>query len=202
MMEILLVGGAAIVLVVAVAIRKHFRGNRVAVPSEIERQESPAIEPCRDIICKALDCIASGNVIGACENYRRGSEILYNMNTSDKGKNIYLNYLVESVDKISETARHIVTKPGYRISIYDKCEIMTIRKCIDEMLGNLDKPRSADEYRQVVADNRYFLEDVISERSKVMKHDDFNDDSQSYLYLMLLYYLHSFVNSVYRYSLA
>ena len=202
MMEILLTGGAAIVLVVAVAIRKHFRSNRVAVPSEIERNESTAIEPCRDIICKALDCIASGNVIGACENYRRGSEILYNMGASDMGGNIYLDYMVESVDKISETARHMVTKPGYQISIYDKCEIMTIRKCIDEMLGNLDKPRSADEYRQVVADNRYFLEDVISERSKVMKHDDFNDDSQSYLYLMLLYYLHSFVNSVYRYSLA
>lgn len=202
MMEILLAGGAAIVLVVAVAIRKHFRGNRVAVPSEIERHESPAIEPCRDIICKALDCLAHANVIGACENYRRGSEILYNMGASDMGGNIYLDYMVESVDKISETARHMVTKPGYQISIYDKCEIMTIRKCIDEMLGNLDKPRSADEYRQVVADNRYFLEDVISERSKVMKHDDFNDDSQSYLYLMLLYYLHSFVNSVYRYSLA
>ncbi len=201
-METLLVG-VAIVLVLAVIIRKKYTRNKsVDVPAVAEGHVAPAIEPCRDIICKALDCLAHANVIGACENYRRGSEILYNMGASDMGGNIYLDYMVESVDKISETARHMVTKPGYQISIYDKCEIMTIRKCIDEMLENLDRPRSADEYRQVVADNRNFLEDVISERSRVMKHDDFNDDSQQYRYLMLLYYLHSFVNSYYRYCLA
>lgn len=203
-MEILIVGVLTLLTVSVVIFRKYTEGKSVAEtePTEFCEYATNSTEACRDIINKALDSLAEGNVIEACENYRKGSEILYNSCALDKGRDIYWNYMVESVDKIAETTRHIVSKPGYMVSIYDKCEIMTIRKSIDEMLRNANSRQLANEYRQAVANNRYFLEDVISERSKTMKHDDFNDDSQSYQYLMLLYYLHYFVNSYYRYCFA
>ncbi len=40
-----------------------------------------------------------------------------------------------------------------------------------------------------------FIEHSIAVHSKGMTHEDFDEEAPAYSYLMLLYYLHSFVSS-------
>lgn len=159
--------------------------------------------PCRDIIIRSLDCLAQNDAIEACKNNRTGSDLLYSLNRAIDSffpkndlRGTYLTYMIESADKISETSRHLATKPEQKITISDKCEVRAIMKYLDEMLTTT--PTGSSDTLKIAASNKNFLEHLIAERSKIMRHEDFNDGSQSYSYLILLYYLHSFTNSFYQ----
>lgn len=199
------------VIVILLAINSRCRRDKaVSDNNELNNVDEYILSvtaQCRDIICRALDCLAENDIIEACKNNRTGSEQLYSLshkietffhknNSADDLIRVYLSYMIESADKISETSRHLVTKPEQKISISDKCEIRAIRKYIDEML-NENRMDSNGSLRHA-STNKNFLGYLIAERSKSMRHDDFNDGSQSYSYLILLYYLHSFTNSFYQ----
>lgn len=183
-------------------------GNNVAL-SRTDDCIMLVVEPCRKIIGTALDCMAEGNVTEVCKNHRTAGAILYSLDkrlkefshsadSKDVFKLVYVNYMLECADKISETARHMVTHPTYGISIADKCEIQSVRKYIDAMLKNVGTPADFSVVVVTAVDNKTFLEYIISERSKSMTYADFDDSSVAYSYLRLLYYLHSFVNSFHR----
>lgn len=149
-----------------------------------------AAAQCQDIVCNALDHMADENSVEVCRNDRKASGILYDLSRrihcrfredipADDIRAIYLIYMIEAADKISETTRRIATSPEYRISIAEKCEIMAIRNMDCEMIPD-------------------FLKHLIAETSRSMSHKYFSDESGAYAYLMLLYYLRSFFNSYHR----
>lgn len=161
-----------------------------AVSSIPEDYITSATGQCREIVCNALDRMTDGNSAEVCRNDRKASGILYDLSRRLNGRflkdipandiqTVYLTYMIEAADKISETTRRIATTPSYRISIAEKCEILAIREMDREMIPD-------------------FLKHLIAETSRSMSHQDFSDESGAYAYLMLLYYLRSFFNSYHR----
>ena len=199
----LIIASVFILLVLYLVIR---RNRREADDSGISIKGTPnfddmvlcVAESCRNVICPALDSLADADVINACKNHRTGSDSLstleykvrrrYSANSDDDSRYIYINYMIESAEKIAETTRHMVIRPSFKIPIADKCEIQALRKMMADML-------EPDYDSQMVCGNKDFVEHLIAIRCKSMKYEDFNDGAQAYSYLTLLYYLQSFINS-------
>lgn len=165
---------------------------------------------CSPIIDKALECLSSDDSIAVCKNHRIGSKNIDLI--SDKVRNcsanadgsigktaLYCEYMLEATDKIAETTRHLVTSPDSYIPISYKCEIETIRGGIVRLYQLSDS--IFDRYEDTVKNNgdtgleKDFIEHSIAVHSKGMTHEDFDEGAPAYSYLMLLYYLHSFVSS-------
>ncbi|WP_289875362.1 hypothetical protein, partial [Duncaniella muris] len=108
-------------------------------------------------------------------------------------------YMLEATDKIAETTRHLVTSPDGYIPISYKCEIETIRGGIVRLSQLADSILSSDvDTVKINGDaglEKDFIEHSIAIHSKGMTHEDFDEGAPSYSYLMLLYYLHSFISS-------
>lgn len=165
---------------------------------------------CGPIIDKALECLSSDDSIAVCKNHRIGSKNIDLI--SDKVRNcsantdgsigktaLYCKYMLEATDKIAETTRHLVTSPDSYIPISYKCEIETIRGGIVRLSQLSDSifDRDADTVK-INGDTgleKDFIEHSIAVHSKGMTHEDFDEGAPAYSYLMLLYYLHSFVSS-------
>ena len=168
------------------------------------------VKSCRKIICTALDCIDGNNEIEACRNHRAGADMLDTVSRkinsaanenvwSEDCNAVYLNYMIEATDKIAESSRHIVTSQAGGISMSDKCEIQTLRDHIVSMLDNTNvATRDVNHVMEQSIENKDFISHLIAAHSKSMSRDEFEDNSPSYRYLTLLYYLHSFVNSFCR----
>lgn len=114
---------------------------------------------CCDIIIRSLDCLAQNDAIEACKNNRTGSDLLYSLNRTINSffpkndlRGTYLTYMIESADKISETSRHLATKPEQKITISDKCEVMAIRKYLYEMLTAT--PTGPSDTLKIAASNK------------------------------------------------
>lgn len=160
-----------------------------------------ATESCRNVICPALDLLTGVDVIEACKNQGKGSDSLCTLmhkvkrsngsNSDKEPKFIYLSYMTDSAEKISETIWHMVIRPSFKMSISDKCEIHILRKMMEDML----RP---DYDHQQIGENKAFVKHLIAVHSKSMAHEDFSDREQASSYLTLLYYLHFFINSLYR----
>lgn len=60
--------------------------------------------------------------------------------------------------------------------------------------------QQTDVMRDKIQKERDFIQHNINVRSKNMKHEHFNDGTLQYSYLVLLYYLHSFLNSASKLS--
>lgn len=168
-----------------------------------------AIYPCKEIIYTALDSIVKNDTIDACKNLRQGSDILYSLRKkiSQPAKNnnqekeyltIYLDYMLETTNHIAETSRNIVASPNFTTSIANKCEIMTIRDSVADMLTNFNDTDKLALTITKASNQKDFLDHIISEHAKVMSHDDFNDDTYAYTHLMLLYYINTFISSFRR----
>ena len=199
----LIIPAVFILLVLYLVIR---RNRREADDSGISVKENPnyddmvlcVAESCRNVICPALDSLADFDVINSCKNHRIGSDSLcalenkvrrsFGANSDNSSRHIYVNYMIESAEKIAETTRHMVCRPSFSISISDKCEIQALRKMMADMLEQGYDP-------QMIGDNKDFVEHLIAVRSKSMGYEDFTDGAQAYSYLTLLFYLHSFINS-------
>lgn len=165
---------------------------------------------CSPIIDKALECLSSDDSIAVCKNHRIGSKNIDLI--SDKVRNcsantdgsigktaLYCEYILEATDKIAETTRHLVTSPDSYIPISYKCEIETIRGGIVRLSQLSDSifDRDSDTVK-INGDTgleKDFIEHSIAVHSKGMTHEDFDEGAPAYSYLMLLYYLHSFVSS-------
>lgn len=168
------------------------------------------IPPCSSIIDKALECLSNQDDLAVCKNHRLGAETLdvigkkvreysENKNKSYKRLAIYHEYMLEATGKIAETSRHIITSPDNYMPISYKCEIETIRGSLARLLQSTDRILHSDEntesIRKDIIKDKDFIEHTIAEHSKGMTHDEFDDGDPAYSYLMLLYYLHSFVSS-------
>lgn len=203
---ILIIATSSIILILYSVIRRERRetddsGTTVKKTHFSDEIISYVGVTCREIISQTLDSLANANAIDACTNHRIGSDSLcalgrkvrriYGFSPDKESKYIYLNYMIESAEKIAETARHMVIRPSFRISISDKCEIQELRNMIADM-------PEADSDQHLIAANKDFIEHLIAVHTKTMRYEDFNDDSQAYSYLILLYYLHSFINSYSR----
>ena len=165
---------------------------------------------CSPIIDKALECLSNNDNIAVCKNHRIGSQTIDII--SDKVRNssadtddtigktaLYCEYMLEATDKIAETTRHLVTSPDGYIPISYKCEIETIRGGIVRLSQLADSILSSDvDTVKINGDaglEKDFIEHSIAIHSKGMTHEDFDEGAPSYSYLMLLYYLHSFISS-------
>ncbi len=168
------------------------------------------MQSCGPIIDKALKCLSNNDNIAVCKNHRIGSQTIDII--SDKVRNssadtddtigktaLYCEYMLEATDKIAETTRHLVTSPDGYIPISYKCEIETIRGGIVRLSQLADSILSSDvDTVKINGDaglEKDFIEHSIAIHSKGMTHEDFDEGAPSYSYLMLLYYLHSFISS-------
>lgn len=171
------------------------------------------IMPCGSIIDKALDCLSTYDDIAVCRNNRLGAEELdilgnkvracFSSTNSHGGRTmVYHEHMLEATAKISEIARHIITTPYSCIPVSYKCEIETIRGSLSRLLRSTDTliqtDNITDSIRTEINKDKDFIEHTIAIHSKGMTHEDFDDEAPAYTYLMLFYYLHSFVSSLYR----
>ena len=165
---------------------------------------------CGPIIDKALECLSSSDSIAVCKNHRIGSRNIdlitgkvrdcsANAYSSIDKSALYCEYMLEATDKIAETTRHLITSPDNYIPISYRCEIETIRGGIARLSRLTDSILDADaDTVKINGDTgleKDFIEHSIAVHSKGMTHEDFDEGAPAYSYLMLLYYLHSFVCS-------
>lgn len=174
-----------------------------------ERRENlgTVIDDCGTYIVRALEDMAQMNSISACKNHREAAGALsmvkqtYRKSRSGNSEILitYLNYMVEATEKIAETVRHIVTDPEAFIPISTKCELFTMRDTFSQLKEDYirfeNEDKDAHRLLTVISNENSFIKHLIDTHSKSMTHADYEDESISYSYLMLLYYLHSYVNS-------
>ncbi len=153
---------------------------------------------CNAIICNALECVISNDATEACKNHRHATRSLCQLHKKLKsvtGKEnmtrTYLTYMIEATEKIAETSRHIATTPGNTTTALSHNDIQILCKNLCE------KPNADDNIANALA-NKERLERMIAIHTKTMNYEDFNEGSPVYYGLILLYYLHSFINSYYR----
>lgn len=205
------------ILIAVVLISRYIRRRKIKEQFTPELNESVdksclmlTIQPCRSIIDKALECISSYDDLAVCRNHRHGSEILdalskkvseYSVKRKDTENVpvVYHSYMLEATEKIAETSRHIITSPDNYVPISYKCEIETIRGSLDRLLQSTDNMLHSDEnadcLKEEINKDKDFIEHTIAVHSKGMSHEEFEDGTPAYSYLMLLYYLHSFMSS-------
>jgi len=168
------------------------------------------MQSCSPIIDKALECLSSNDSIAVCKNHRIGAKNIdlisdkvrdYSADTGGLiGKTaLYCEFMLEATNKIAEATRHLVTSPDNCIPISNKCEIETIRGGIVRLSQLSDSMLDTDaDTVKINGDTdleKDFIEHSIAKHSKGMTHEDFDEGAPAYSYLMLLYYLHSFVSS-------
>lgn len=202
---------------IIVMLRRHIRRCKVKemycfIPARPVEKSclTMTMQSCGPIIDKALKCLSNNDSIAVCKNHRIGSETIDII--SEKVRNcsadsddtigktaLYCEYMLEATDKIAETTRHLVTSPDDYIPISYKCEIETIRGGIVRLSQLADSILSSDvDTVKINGDaglEKDFIEHSIAIHSKGMTHEDFDEGAPSYSYLMLLYYLHSFISS-------
>ena len=202
---------------IIVMLRRHIRRRKVKemycfIPARPVEKSclTMTMQSCGPIIDKALECLSNNDNIAVCKNHRIGSQTIDII--SDKVRNssadtddtigktaLYCEYMLEATDKIAETTRHLVTSPDGYIPISYKCEIETIRGGIVRLSQLADSILSSDvDTVKINGDaglEKDFIEHSIAVHSKGMTHEDFDEGAPAYSYLMLLYYLHSFVSS-------
>ncbi len=215
-MNILLIS-VTFLLVAVFFMKRYFHRKKNRERLKLEPKESVdksclilTLPPCRTIIGKALECLSSQDDLAVCRNHRLGRGILKTIGCQireytvgnenpDIFPSVYHGYMLEATEKIAETSRHIITCPGYYFPLSYKCEIDIIRVSLDRLLkstGNIiSSDGNTDGLRDEIARDKDFIEHTISEHSKAMTDDDFYEDSTAYSYLMLLYYLNSFLSS-------
>lgn len=165
---------------------------------------------CQSIIDASLKYLAEDNDIEVCKTFRAGTDALDTVSRQlrstfpeverrDNAFAVYLNYLIEATEKIAETSRNIATHPDSCLAEFQVCEVRTIREHLVAMITETIRVADAGEpltsVAKNVSDNKDYMEDLIAIHGKAMKYDDFNDGAVGYSYLILLYYLQSFVNS-------
>lgn len=202
---------------IIIMLRRHIRRRKVKemycfIPARPVEKSCliMTMQSCGPIIDKALECLSNNDNIAVCKNHRIGSQTIDII--SDKVRNssadtddiigktaLYCEYMLEATDKIAETTRHLVTSPDGYIPISYKCEIETIRGGIVRLSQLADSILSSDvDTMKINGDaglEKDFIEHSIAVHSKGMTHEDFDEGAPSYSYLMLLYYLHSFISS-------
>lgn len=202
---------------IIVMLRRHIRRRKVKemycfIPARPVEKSclTMTMQSCGPIIDKALECLSNNDNIAVCKNHRIGSQTIDII--SDKVRNssadtddtigktaLYCEYMLEATDKIAETTRHLVTSPDGYIPISYKCEIETIRGGIVRLSQLADSILGSDvDTMKINGDaglEKDFIEHSIAVHSKGMTHEDFDEGAPSYSYLMLLYYLHSFISS-------
>ena len=202
---------------IIIMLRRHIRRRKVKemycfIPARPVEKSclTMTMQSCGPIIDKALECLSNNDNIAVCKNHRIGSQTIDII--SDKVRNssadtddtigktaLYCEYMLEATDKIAETTRHLVTSPDGYIPISYKCEIETIRGGIVRLSQLADSILSSDvDTVKINGDaglEKDFIEHSIAIHSKGMTHEDFDEGVPAYSYLMLLYYLHSFVSS-------
>ena len=210
-----------VILIMALAgivlLQRHIRRCRIRerlqlVPdSSVDRACLIMImQSCSPIIDKALECLSSNDSIAVCKNHRIGMETLDIIGKKvrdcsadtdyaiDKSE-VYYEYMLEATEKIAETSRHIITAPDNHIPISYKCEMETIRGGIVRLSQFTDNILRSDgdtvKINKDAGMEKDFIEHSIAVHSKGMTHEDFDEEAPAYSYLMLLYYLHSFVSS-------
>lgn len=197
-------------------IRNLLNRLKKRVPTDIapesvapERAENlgTVIDDCGTYIVRALEDIAQMNSISACKNHREAAgafsmvKRVYRKSRSGNSEILitYLNYMVEATEKIAETVRHIVTDPEASIPISTKCELLTMRDTFSQLKEDYirfeNEDKDANRLLSAISNENSFIKHLIDTHSKTMTHADYEDESISYSYLMLLYYLHSYINS-------
>ena len=202
---------------IIIMLRRHIRRRKVKemycfIPARPVEKSclTMTMQSCGPIIDKALECLSNNDNIAVCKNHRIGSQTIdiisdkvrYSSADTDDtiGKTaLYCEYMLEATDKIAETTRHLVTSPDGYIPISYKCEIETIRGGIVRLSQLADNILSSNvDTVKINGDaglEKDFIEHSIAVHSKGMTHEDFYEGAPSYSYLMLLYYLHSFISS-------
>lgn len=169
------------------------------------------LSPCGAIIDTALECLSSHDKPGVCRNHRHGAETLeilgkmvreqsVKMSGSDERLTVYHEYMLENTGKIAETTRRIITSTDNHVSVSCKCEIEVIRDSLTRLLQSADSILRTDEsmerIKEDINNDKDFIKHTIAVHSGRIKRDDYDDGAPAYAYLMLLYYIHSFVSSL------
>lgn len=152
-------------------------------------------------ISQSLTNLADKDVIASCRIHREFGKLKRpTIKSQNENGDIYLPYLWEGAEKVIETARHISTNPNHIIKPDLKSEISVLSHSIGN-LENLSCDRQTDSLKEHIDKERDFIQYTIAVRSKDMKHEQFNDGTLEYSYLVLLYHLYSFLNATSRLSI-
>ena len=169
-----------------------------------------AIQRCGVIIDKALECVSCGDDIAVCRNHRLGAEILGVMRKrigeypgrgdgEDNFPAIYHGYMLEATEKIAEISRNIVTSPDFLIPLSCRCEIEMVRDSLAMVMQSIDKCLDSEgNFNAIVYEiekERDYIKHAIEQQAEGMSYKEFDEDGVEYSYLLLLYYLHSFMSS-------
>ena len=173
------------------------------------------MQSCGPIIDKALECLSSNDNIEVCKNHRTGSQTIdiisdkvRDCSADTEGKigktSLYCEYMLGATDKIAETTRHLVTSPTVISRFHTNARL---RQSVEELSG-LSRLADGilgvdDDIIKIAGDTgleKDFYRTQHSRTFQRMTHEDFDEGAPAYSYLMLLYYLHSFVSSFHRHS--
>ena len=203
-----------IMILVATFLFKRKRKAPIHLKEGIPAEDAftlKTVESCGLVIDKALECLSTCDEIAVCRNHRLGREYFDGLERESRrhdektcnpdGKDAaYRSYMVSAADKIAETSRRIVTGSGNGLSLAARCEIDSIRESLGRLLAESDKAMTGESCHillgQNISKDKDFIEHTIAEHTRTMTKEDYAEGSQSYSYLQLLHYLHSFVNSL------
>lgn len=203
---ILVVTVVLIAVALGVTSRRKRKSNHLDMIRESGFDMSGLVGMCYESVIKVLDVIVSVDPIESCRIYRGIGPIIKNIrNDIDRFSvgqdSINIDYMLESLHRISEMGKSIATNPNDGITLSIKCELETLRGSFSVMRNNLNDTRKVysdnnEAWRKESANCKDFIEHLIDIHGKSMKHNDFDDGSVKYEYLMLLHYMLSFHKSV------
>lgn len=177
--------------------------SSIAENTDDESEQSiylQSLDDCAGYISQSLAALANKDVIDSCRIHREFGKLKRpSFKRQIDDSTIYLSYLWEGAEKVIETARHISSNPNLKIDLDLKCEIMNLSESLVN-LKNFTLNRSASFLGEIIDKERDFIQFTIAIRSKRMKHEDFNEGTLQYSYLVLLYNLHSFLNAASKLS--
>lgn len=202
---ILIAAATLIAVALGAASRRKRKASRSKVFPESGFDISGIVKACYEAVIKDIDTIANTDPVESCRLYRKiGSDIKNIRNDIDRYPDeryrVHVTYMLESLQRILEAGKSIATNPNYGISISMKCELETLRDSLLVMCNGLIATRNiySDNSETLVKESancKDFIAHLIDIHGKSMNHDDFDDSSVKYRYLMLLHYMLSFHKS-------
>lgn len=200
---------AVMLVAVALGVTSHRRRKSDCSNAISESEiDTYIIKICYDVLIKTLDAIVNSDPIESCRICRKtDSDIKSIRNSIDRGSDdrhsVNIDYMIESLLRISETGKSIATNPNDGINIPMKCELETLRDSLSVVRNGFDDTRKVysdnnKAWSNESANCKDFIAHLIDVHGKSMKHDDFNDGAVKYGYFMLLHYMLSFQKSAIR----
>lgn len=205
-LTVILIAAATLVAVaLGAASRRKRKISRSKIFPESGFDISGIVKTCYEAVIKDIDAIVNTDPVESCRICRIIGADIRNIRNDidrlpDERYRVHVAYMIESLQRILETGKAIATNPNDGIGISMKCELKTLRGSLSVILNSLGGTRNVysdnnETLMKESANSKDFISHLIDIHEKSMNHDDFDDSSVKYRYLMLLHYMLSFHKS-------